>query len=136
MIFLSLIYSILLIPLILVILICVIPTLLSIPAFYILRKKRRIFTFDYGICIYPIIYLCFLKNIAWPTFSTFGFLDMAYELFFVCVFSLLINYIKIFIPNKVSTRTLSFSSLAILFLLTTVLFFFIAQNGENYNLNL
>lgn len=115
---------------IIVLLIIFLPTVLSIPAFYILRKKRRIFIFDYGIGIYATIYLFILAGVTSPIFSPFGFSDVAAEPFFVGLFSLSINYIKIFIPKTISTKIISFLSITILFLLTTLLFFFFPKYGE------
>jgi hypothetical protein len=115
---------------ILILLICIVPIILSIPAFIILRRKKRLLIVDLGLSIYATLYLFVLAHFTTPVFSGFGFANAGTEPIIVGLCTVIINYTKLIIPNRIPVKILSLGGIAILLIITTLIFFFFPPLSE------
>lgn len=115
---------------ILIIVLSIIPILLSIPAFIMLRKRNRLLLVDIGLSIYATIFLFILACFFTPVFGGFGFSNAGTEPIVIGLFAVIINYLKLIIPNRISKKIVSFGSIVILLIITTLVFFFCPYLSE------
>ena len=104
---------------------------LSLPAFLKLKKRGHFFFFEpltYVLTTAFILYLMdsfddYSKNIA-----SLG--NLFFEPLAALVLTIIINYLKLLAPKRMSRWVLSFSSILVLFILTTIMWYFFPGMGD------
>jgi hypothetical protein len=104
--------------------------LISIPAYYILHKRNRIFLVDYGLPAYATTLLAILSLYITPLCKVYAVSNTLEDNILVVIISVMINYIKIFLPSAISTKVISAFAILIMFVITILLFLFIPSTGE------
>jgi len=104
--------------------------LVSIPAYCILHKRNRIFLVDYGLPVYATTLLAILSLYFIPYCKVYAVSNTLADNVLVVMVTVLINYIKIFIPIRIPTKILSAFSIIIMFVITILLFLFVPSTGE------
>jgi hypothetical protein len=95
----------------------------SIPAFYFLYKRKRIFVWDYGLVIYVLAVWTFLQCIFKPLFGSFGILDLFIEGTAIAILSIGAQYLKLLPFNGMTAKMISWSSIGITILITILIYF-------------
>lgn len=104
--------------------------LISIPAYYILKKRNRIFFADYFLPAYATTLLTIMFSYCATMHVDEGVSNLLEDHILVSVISIAINYIKIYVPKWVPTKILSITSILIMFIFTILLFLVIPSTGE------
>ena len=101
--------------------------LLSLPAFYILRKRRKILYIDYGINLYPVVLFSLFFQHGNPHFSL---TNLFVDPFLISLFSIVIIYLRLFLPKNWPTKIISISSIMLTLIATILIFYFIPPLPE------
>ena len=112
--------------------IIIFPMIISIPAFYKLKKRGQLLFIDPFTHVFSAIFILYL--IDWFELSSYvggGTLgNLAAEPLAALVLAIIINYLKLLTPKSMSRWFLSFSSILILFILTTIMWYFFPAMGN------
>ena len=108
------------------------PLIVSIPAFNKLKKRGQLLFIDRFIHIFAVVYIWNLMD--WFELSSYvggGTLgNLAAEPLAAVVLAVIINYLKLLAPKSMSRWALSFSSIFVLFILTTIMWYFFPAMGD------
>ena len=107
------------------------PMIFSIPAFYKLKKRGQLAFIDPFTHVFAAI---FVLNLT-VKFNTYAFAvaslgNLAAEPLAALVLAIIINYLKLLAPKRMSRWVLSFSSILVLFILTTIMWYFFPGMGD------
>lgn len=106
------------------------PILISWPAISILKRKKCFFIVDYGLNIYSIILFTVLTLLCKPIFGPEGISMFIVDVFFLTIFSIVLNYSKLLVANKVTPKYISIGGILIILIITIIAFFFTPMFGE------
>ena len=111
-------------------LIFIVPVLLSLPAIIILNRNRCFFLIDYGLNTYSLCFFSFLAYFFKPITGSEGISMFIVDIFFLTIFSIILNYIKLLFINKSVSKYISISTILIMLIVTAGTFFFTPVFGE------
>ena len=108
------------------------PMIFSIPAFYKLKKRGQLLFIDPFTHVFSAIFIVYM--IDWFELSSYvggGTLgNLFFEPLAAVVLTVIINYLKLLAPKRMSRWVLSFSSILVLFILTTIMWYFFPAMGN------
>ena len=107
------------------------PMIFSIPAFYKLKKRGQLTFIDPFTHIFAAIYIVYVMR--W--FDAYAYAvaslgNLFFEPLAAVVLAIIINYLKLLAPKRMSRWVLSFSSILALFILTTIMWYFFPAMGN------
>ena len=103
---------------------------ISSPAFFILRKRKMIYIFEYGSVFYALLFFNILDSFYEYFGNSLGVSNYCTETFIICLIGISINYIRLAFPNRFNKNKVAIGCLATLFLVTVFLYYFIPPFGE------
>ena len=110
----------------------ILPFLVSIPAFNTLKKRGQLLFIDPFTHVFSAIFIVYM--IDWFELSSYvggGTLgNLAAEPLAAVVLAVIINYLKLLAPKRMSRWVLSFSSILVLLILTTIMWYFFPAMGN------
>ena len=109
----------------------ILPFLVSIPAFTRLKNRGQLLLVDPFTHVFSAIFIVYMM--VW--FEAYAFAvaslgNLAAEPLASVVLAVIINYLKLLAPKRMSRWVLSFSSILVLFILTTIMWYFFPGMGD------
>ena len=102
----------------------------SIPAFYLLNKRKMLYIWDYGLGIYCAIAWDLAGRISQPFFGM-SFIDIFIEGGLVVFIASLIQYLKLFMPKNYNSKIVSLISIAVAVILALCIYYFMPSIGTS-----
>ena len=107
------------------------PMIFSIPAFYKLKKRGQLTFIDPFTYFFAAIYIlqmgCYFEKYQYAV-ASLG--NLFFEPLAALVLAIIINYLKLLTPKSMSRWFLSLSSILVLFILTTIMWYFFPGMGD------
>ena len=105
------------------------PMIFSIPAFYKLKKRGQLTFIDPFTHVFAAIYIFNIMD-RFHTFWVASLGNLFFEPLAAVVLAIIINYLKLLAPKSMSRWVLSLSSILVLFILTTIMWYFFPGMGD------
>ena len=107
------------------------PMMVSIPAFYKLKNRCQLIFIDPFTHIFAAIYIVYVMRwFAAYAYAVASLGNLFFEPLAAVVLAVIINYFKLLAPKSMSRWALSFSSILVLFILTTIMWYFFPGMGD------
>jgi|GEM_PF-2278059 len=103
--------------------------IISLPAFYILYKKKRFCVWDIGLIVYATALWGIIDVTFQPLFGRLALPNMFVEGFLLVLISILMQYLRIWVPERYSVKLVSFMSILITMILTLCIYYFMPSLG-------
>ena len=109
----------------------ILPFLVSIPAFARLKNRGQLLFIDPFTHVFSAIFIVYMM--VW--FDAYAYAvaslgNLFFEPLAAVVLAVIINYLKLLAPKRMSRWVLSFSSILVLFILTTIMWYFFPGMGD------
>lgn len=108
----------------------ILPLALSWPAIRILKKRNKWTIIDYGINIYSVSLWWILTCANLPTVAFKGLSNYAADPVAITLISIMVNYIRLLLPIKLSKWIISTSNIILMLIIATIIYFWLPSLGE------